>query len=262
VIHKNEARWCHSSNSNLNKDKIQLDKDHVKDAISYLLDNCFFSIGDNVFKQVIGIPMGSDPAPFMANLFLYYYESKFLKEYKNKNPAKASKFNNLFRFIDDLCAINDDEEFEKNIIKIYPVELELKKENIGYEEATFLDLNINTKDKKFAIKLYDKRDDFNFTIVRMPFLSNNMPSRIFYSSFSSELLRIARCTTAKNDFLSSCRILIKRMFSQGAELNNKTHMLSRTRNTIHNVFKKHTSAFSPFFETAKLFSSNILLHIT
>ena len=262
VIHKNEARWCHSSNSNLNKDKIQLDKDHVKDAIAYLLDNCFFSIGDNVFKQVIGIPMGSDPAPFMANLFLYYYESKFLKEYKNTNPAKASKFNNVFRFIDDLCAINDDEEFEKNIIKIYPVELELKKENIGYEEATFLDLNINTKNKKFAIKLYDKRDDFNFTIVRMPFLSNNMPSRIFYSSFSSELLRIARCTTAKNDFLSSCRILIKRMFSQGAEGNNKTHMLSRTRNTIHNVFKKHTSSFSPFFETAKLFSSNVLLHIT
>ena len=55
-------------------------RDSVKKYITFLLANCFFTVGKHVFQQVIGIPMGTDPAPFMANLFLYYYENKFMKE--------------------------------------------------------------------------------------------------------------------------------------------------------------------------------------
>ena len=52
--------------------------------------------------------MGSDPAPFMANLFLYYYESQFIKCRREKNKG-VYKFGNIFRFIDDLNIINDKE---------------------------------------------------------------------------------------------------------------------------------------------------------
>ena len=41
----------------------------MKDAVSYLLSNCYFTVGPKIFCQIIGIPMGSDPAPFFANLF-------------------------------------------------------------------------------------------------------------------------------------------------------------------------------------------------
>jgi hypothetical protein len=252
LISSNVARWSHSPKPK-KEGQIQLNKQQVKCAISYLLDNCYFSVGKSIFKQVIGIPMGSDPAPFMANLFLYYYESKFLKTYKMKNMANARKFNNIFRFIDDLIAINDDGLFEKNIKNIYPDELELKKENAGTREASFLDLNINITNKQFSLKLYDKRDDFNFDIVRMPFLSNNMPSRIFYSSFTSELLRYARCTTEKKNFLSDCHNLIDRMMHQGAK-----GKINRTRVSIHRIFNKHKPIFLPFFQTAKAFSDTIL----
>ena len=252
LISGNTARWSH--NPKPKKDgQIQLNKQKVKCAISYLLDNCYFSVGKSIFKQVIGIPMGSDPAPFMANLFLYYYESKFLKSYKLKNMGNARKFNNIFRFQDDLAAVNDDGEFDKNINNIYPEELELKKENVGLKEADYLDLHINIINKQFSLKLYDKRDAFNFDIVRMPFLSNNMPSRIFYSSFTSELLRYARCTTEKNDFISDCHNLIDRMMKQGAK-----GKLNRTRVSIHRIFNKHKPIFLPFFQTAKAFSDTIL----
>ena len=43
----------------------------IKDTIKFLLDNCYFQVGSNIFRQKIGIPMGSDPAPFFANLFLF-----------------------------------------------------------------------------------------------------------------------------------------------------------------------------------------------
>ena len=252
IIDKFRASWSHKqSDKSLKSGKVKWDKDQVKDAISYLLDNCFFTVGDSVYKQIIGIPMGSDPAPFMANLFLFYYESGFLREYKKNNLAGARKFGYVFRYIDDLLAVNDNGEFENNIINIYPKELELKKENIGYEHATFLDLDITINNKQFSLKLYDKRDDFNFSISRMPFLSNNMPSRIFYSSFSSEFLRIARCTTGKEDFLASCLNLMDRMWKQGAEL-------SRARHSMHNVFKKHTISFMPFFDSSNSFCQHIL----
>ena len=87
-------------------------KDSIKQALHYLMHNCFFSVGNLLFRQAIGIPMGSDPAPFMANLFLFYYENKFIKSLKVSNTAKARKFSYVFRFIDDLNSINNYDEFE------------------------------------------------------------------------------------------------------------------------------------------------------
>ena len=53
--------------------------------VELLINNSFFQAGSKIFRQVIGIPMGSDPAPFFANLFLFFYESRWLKFIKNTN---------------------------------------------------------------------------------------------------------------------------------------------------------------------------------
>ena len=58
------------------------------------MGNCYFTFGD----KVIGIPMGSDHAPFMSNLLLYYYESKLVKNLKTaikKQEDLAILFNLL-----------------------------------------------------------------------------------------------------------------------------------------------------------------------
>ena len=65
-----------------------------------------------MFRQIVGIPMGSDPAPYFSNLFLYRYEPKWLKKMKKENNILARKFGRVFRYIDDLLAINDGDEFE------------------------------------------------------------------------------------------------------------------------------------------------------
>ena len=46
-----------------------------KEAIKFPLHNCFFSIGKIMMIQVIGMPMGSDRAPFFANHFLAHKEA-------------------------------------------------------------------------------------------------------------------------------------------------------------------------------------------
>ena len=82
-------------------------------------------------------------------------------------------------------------------------------------KATFLDLFIEIIDGTFIYKLFDKRDDFPFSIVRMPDLSGNIPMHVFYGSIMSEFLRIARCTLLLSDFVPRANALYKRMLCQG-----------------------------------------------
>ena len=48
--------------------------------IVYLVENAKISYGGKVFKQSIGIPMGTDCAPFLANLGLYAAEYRWVQE--------------------------------------------------------------------------------------------------------------------------------------------------------------------------------------
>ena len=138
-------------------------KEDVKEALTYLINNAYFRIGTNIFRQKIGIPMGSDPAPFFANLFLFHFESKWVKHNAYHNYAKAKGIFNTFRYIDDLNTLNDNEQFSNYIDEIYPPELILNKENTSPLQATYLDLDITVESSKFVYKLYDKRNAYPFT---------------------------------------------------------------------------------------------------
>ena len=47
-------------------------------AIDFLIDNIFVRFGGKVFRQVIGISMGTNSAPLLADLFLHTYEYEFI----------------------------------------------------------------------------------------------------------------------------------------------------------------------------------------
>ena len=56
--------------------------------IGWLIDNIYVIIGNTVFQQVIGISMGTDCAPYLANLFLFAYEFEFLNTTLKKKDLK------------------------------------------------------------------------------------------------------------------------------------------------------------------------------
>ena len=68
TVNESGAYWV-KDNSRMKG--IKYSKSSIKDAIKFLLENCYFNVGSLLFRQVIGIPMGSDPAPFFANLFSF-----------------------------------------------------------------------------------------------------------------------------------------------------------------------------------------------
>ena len=44
---------------------------NVCDALSFLLDNIYIRFGTKLYRQVVGIPMGTNCAPLVADLFFY-----------------------------------------------------------------------------------------------------------------------------------------------------------------------------------------------
>ena len=77
--------------------------------MEFLIDNIFVQFGGRVFQQTIGIPMGTNCAPLLVDLFLFLYESDFLEELlkllKQKQKQLAQSFNFSFRYIDDVLSL-------------------------------------------------------------------------------------------------------------------------------------------------------------
>jgi len=224
-------------------------KSLIKLALKYAIDNAFFHVGDKVFRQIIGIPIGSDPAPFFANLFLYVYESKFISNLLKTDPDRARKFRHIFRFIDDLIALNDDGEFSKSFREIYPPEMELKRENREDNAASYLDLGLEIEDKQMSSNLYDKRNAFNFSIVRFPYRSSNIPSKMFYATISAEVLRIAKATSKYSFFLECVHTLLVRMKKQGANV-------SGIQKAMRKMIGRHAVTFSKFDKSVEIIISD------
>ena len=210
-ITKKNSRWYHS------KRKESVSKDEVFSMIDLVIDNSFFKFGNRVYRQRIGIPMGIDPAPQMANLYLYAYESKFMETLTKENYGAARKFNHTRRYIDDLNTLNNDGQLEKyhKEGRIYPREMTLNQENENNNQATFLDLDQEIKDKIIMVKTFDKRDSFKFEIVNYPDLSGNIPKRPAYGVYSSQIIRYARICSRKEDLIKRVKELTRKLLRKG-----------------------------------------------
>ena len=94
--------------------------------IDWLIDNTYVEVGDIILRQTIGIPMGTDCAPYLANLFLFSYEFTYLNSLlKQKKFDILNKFRRCARYIDDLLLINNNNYLKNHKHDIYPKELDL-----------------------------------------------------------------------------------------------------------------------------------------
>ena len=129
-----------------------LNKDDVLSLLEYLLNNIYVKYRDNIFRQVIGVPMGTDCAPDLANLFLFAFEYKYIIRLIDvkSDDIKRSKF--IYRYIDDLLVLNDNEHFDSVYTDIYLQALELKYTARSRTNASFLDMDISISNSIFNKK--------------------------------------------------------------------------------------------------------------
>ena len=109
---------------------------------------------------------------------------------------KTRIFSNILRFIDHLFAFNND-KFKNNYGDIYPDELELTKENEGHCKISFFD-------KRPQQKLMSHLSQYTLPY----YLDSNIPSKIFYVSIGSDILRIARKATDLINMVTSVALFL------------------------------------------------------
>ena len=78
----------------------------MSDSLHYLFDNIFIRFCLKLYRQIVGIPMGTNFAPLVADLFLFRYERDFMLSLSDNNQTDIIEtFNSTSRYLDDLLNI-------------------------------------------------------------------------------------------------------------------------------------------------------------
>ena len=142
---------------------------NVCEALTFLLDNIFIPFGTKLYRQEVGIPIGTNCAPLVADLFLFCYERDFMLSLSDDKQADViDVFNTTSSYLDDILNINN-VYFDNMVSQIYPTELQLNKAKTSDTEAAYLDLHLSFFNDIASTKIYDKCDDFDFEIFNFPF---------------------------------------------------------------------------------------------
>ena len=185
------------------------------ERIKFLLNNLYIIYGGKIYKQVIGIPIGSDCSQDLANLFLFSYEYDHVKSLKDEGNDDAELLGHSHKYIDDLLTLNDIDYMDRICSEIYPNELVLNKTNSSTTTANYLDLKISIDNNKFKTELYDKRNEFSFKVISLPHMDSNVPARSSYGVFTSQVYRLFRAISGITGFYNSTRHLMDKLLKQG-----------------------------------------------
>ena len=130
-------------------------------------------------------------------------------------------------------------EFKDHIYKIYPRELEIKLESDNPKQLSYLDLQIVSQNGNLIFTVYDKRDDFNFSIVNYPFIDSCIPKKSALGVYTSQLIRYARICSLFDDFKNKSKILVSRLKNQGYRENDLKRLTLKFFKDRQELVKKY-----------------------
>jgi len=200
-------RWKATFNQH-SKQAIKVDKNNLLSMIEFVIHNTYFQFGSNVYRQTIGVPMGTSCAPYLANLTLFSYEFKYItKQLKLGRYTHCRDLNLTFRYIDDISIINDNNTFDTAYKDIYPRSLTLKKINETNSKADILDIASTIKNGVFQLSVFDKRRNFPFACNSFPSYDSNLSVSCLRNVIYNELARIFKICSNWSNFENNTKIL-------------------------------------------------------
>ena len=116
------------------------------EALTFLLDNTYVRFGSKLYRQIVGIPMGTNYAPLVADLFLFCYERDFLFSLSEDNLSDVIEaFKSTSRYLYNLSNI-DNNFFDSMVNHVYSSEIQLSKANVSDTDASVSVLHLSIPD--------------------------------------------------------------------------------------------------------------------
>lgn len=220
----------------------KLSCDDLMELVTFLVNNIFIMNGGVIRRQVVGLPMGTNCAPKLANLYLYTYESSFIDRVTHVLGLEAARLFHLYcRLIDDVMSLDNPivqdyinlsapvnlERRDGEVGGIYPSALVLGETTVSPSEVHFLGMTIRDLRGSLVMDLFDKRSTFPFDVIRYPHMDSNIPSSIPYGVFTGALSRIYRIGSTSKVFVERVRETIATFHQQGCSLPRLMKLLRR-----------------------------------
>ena len=204
----------------------------------WLTTNCYVRLGNQVWKQALGIPMGFSCSPLWCNLYLMSYEIKFIQRLASLGRTDImTKFAHAFRYIDDLCWLNvgnaqvfldpTQPRVMSNPYWIYPLHiLDIKPEVSSFSNkdpthgmiAHFMNVLVSISNEEsgiFTMQKFDKRRDLPFAYTQYIKFSSNRPVKQAYNVIVSQTVPILYLSNDINLALQEINTLISVLTSNG-----------------------------------------------
>ena len=208
-------------------------------ALICLLDNICVGFGTGLCRQIVGIPMGTNCAPLVADLFLFCCERDFMPSLSDVEQAKIIEaFKPTSRYLDDLLNIGSP-YFEGMVGRIYLPDLRLGRADTSDDEAPFFYLHLSISNGFVSSKIYDKGDDFDFDIVNFPFLDGDVPRSASCGVCISQLVRFAGVSGRVAGFGARYGGLTAKLLQQG-------YRYHKLRKTFSKFYRRHYELVSKF----------------
>jgi hypothetical protein len=173
---------------------------------------------------MIGIPMGTNCAPALANLYLYSYESAFIDRLAADSVRTAREFHLTFRLIDDVLSVDNVHMARYSALSaedggIYPQALRLNNTSVSPREVQFLGMRLRSaRNASLHLSVFDKRSEFPFVVRRYPHMKSLLPAYIPYGVFTGQLHRFYRICTLHKDFITQAALLANTLRERGCAL--------------------------------------------
>jgi len=195
--------------------------------IKFLTENLFVMVGNRNMQQVIGIPMGTNCAPFLANILLYMYELEFFEKFVQENDVvndeNAKDFMRRMsyctRYIDDLWnpAVAG-ATFQQATVQMYPDWLKLGDPEDEGADVNYLDMNIWNEGDRWHSRLYDKRVGLvkkGLKLNKFPHPTSKLSVRCKLGIITSQLHRFEVACTKTKDFMKAAVRLYTEFIKKG-----------------------------------------------
>jgi hypothetical protein len=190
------------------------------EMVDTLVRNTYVRFGGVIWRQTVGIPMGTNAAGYLANLFCLSYEMDFLRGLVREERWELAKnvATKCVRYIDDLLTLGW-KEFREYIYLpegIYPKgQLDLQQTGSGFS-LDYMDLLIKQNTRQgLSTAIYDKRLDKQFDkikVIRYPHIRSALSEQSKYGIVTSQMARAHTLCTLPIDFAYNVALVMHRMY--------------------------------------------------
>ena len=230
----------------------------LREDIEFILDNTYCTVGDEIHKQIRGVPMGLSCSPMLAVIMLACYEIRQLRRMRDtaQQPVGsqmmmprgaiavtratrlemldlAARFSRCCRAIDDVLLIDLSVEEQAWLLReTYPAALELKMVCQSPGTIEYLDMEIRRDHGGFYTTLYDKRDALRLdgkmdAVRRFPHPDSMLSNQCKYATLTTFLHRAHRVCVRRKLFIRAVVTRVGEMTAEGYDADRLRSVVQR-----------------------------------